>query len=135
MKAMPLIQKFMTAMPHTVGHDIPLKKAKAMMKDYQIRHLPVLDGGKLVGMLTERDMNLASSFQGSAELTAENVMMPMTYVVRPDSPLNEVAMEMSEKKYGSAVVQQENGKVVGIFTAVDALRVLADLLHENYKGV
>lgn len=132
---MPLIQKVMTTMPHTVGADIPLKSAKAMMSEYHIRHLPVLEGGKLVGILTERDIHLASSFQGAAEMKVDNVMMPMTYTVRPETPLNTVVTEMAEHKYGSAVVQQENGKVVGIFTAVDGLRVLSDVLREHYKGV
>lgn len=135
MKSMPLIQKVMTAMPHTVGADIPLKKAKAMMSEFHIRHLPVLEGGKLIGILSDRDINLASSFQGAAELKVDDVMMPMTYVVRPEGRLDTVVSEMAEHKYGSAIVQQENGKVVGIFTAVDGLRVLADVLKEHYKGV
>jgi acetoin utilization protein AcuB len=134
MKSMPLVQKFMTAMPHTVGAGILLSKAKSMMSEYTIRHLPVLEGGKLMGILTERDISLASSFEGAAELKVEDVMMPMTYTVRPEAPLNVVVAEMAEHKYGSAIVQQQNGKVVGIFTAVDGLRVLAEMLAEHYKG-
>jgi acetoin utilization protein AcuB len=133
MKSMPLVQKVMTAMPHTIGADIPLKKAKSMMSDYHIRHLPVLEGGQLVGILTERDIALASSFEGAAELKVEDVMMSMTYTVRPEASLDAVVAEMAERKYGSALVQQENGKVVGIFTAVDALRVLSEVLREHYK--
>lgn len=135
MKLMPSIQKVMTAMPHTIGADISLKKAKAMMSELHIRHLPVLQGGKLVGVLTERDVNLASSLMGAADMKVDDVMMPMTYTVRPDAPLNRVVAEMAERKYGSAIVQQENGKVVGIFTAVDGLRCLADVLREHYRGV
>lgn len=131
---MPLVQKFMTAMPHTVGADIPLKKAKAMMSEFHIRHLPVLNGGALVGILTERDISLAASFQGADEMKVDDVMMPTTYTVRPEAALNTVVAEMAEHKYGCAVVQQENGKVVGIFTAVDGLRVLSDVLSEHYKG-
>lgn len=122
-------------MPHTIGADISLKKAKAMMSELHIRHLPVLQGGKLVGVLTERDVNLASSLMGAADMKVDDVMMPMTYTVRPDAPLNRVVAEMAERKYGSAIVQQENGKVVGIFTAVDGLRCLADVLREHYRGV
>lgn len=135
MKSMPLIQKVMTPMPHTVGQDIPLAKAKSMMSDYRIRHLPVLSGGDLVGILTDRDISVASAFQGSAELKVEDVMMPQIYSVTPEAPLNQVVAEMAEHKYGSAVVRQQNGKVVGIFTAVDGLRVLAEVLEEHYKGV
>lgn len=135
MKSMPLIQKVMTPMPHTIGQDIPLAKAKSMMSDYHIRHLPVLAGGDLVGILTDRDISVASAFQGSAELLVEDVMMPQTYAVTPEAPLNRVVAEMAEHKYGSAIVRQQNGKVVGIFTAVDGLRVLAEILQEHYKGV
>jgi acetoin utilization protein AcuB len=135
MKTMPPVQKFMTAMPHTVGSDVTLKKAKAMMSELHIRHLPVLAGGKLVGILTERDIALASTFQGAAESSVEGVMMPMTYTVRPDRRLDQVVMEMAEHKYGCAIIQQENGKVVGIFTAVDALRVLGEVMQEHYKAL
>ncbi len=135
MKSMPMIQKYMTAMPHTVGADIPLKKAKELMHEHHIRHLPVMDGGKLCGILTERDIHLASSFQGSAELRVEDVMMPMLYTVRPEASVATVAAEMAERKLGSTVITQENGKVVGIFTATDACRILHDVLEQNYKGI
>jgi acetoin utilization protein AcuB len=133
MKQIPMIQKFMTAMPHTVGKDIPLKSALNLMREYQIRHLPVQDGGRLVGILTDRDLKLAASFQGSNAMTVEDVMTPDPFTVRPDAPVNHVALEMAEHKYGCAIVEQRNGKVVGIFTATDGLRVLAETLAANYK--
>ncbi len=134
MKAMPLVQKFMTAMPHTIGNDISIKKAKEMMTEFRVRHLPVMHGGELVGVLTERDIFVASSFIGSAEMKVEDVMMPMTYSVTPETPLDRVVAEMAERKLGSTIVRQENGKVVGIFTSTDACAVLAEILHQNYKG-
>lgn len=134
MKTMPQIQKVMTSMPHTIGSDIPLIKAKEMMSSHGFRHLPVQQGGKLVGILTERDISLASSFKGSAEMKVEDVMMPMVYAVRPEASLDHVVAEMAEHKYGCAVVEQSNGKVVGIFTTVDAMRTLSEMLKEHYKG-
>jgi acetoin utilization protein AcuB len=133
MKAMPMIQKFMTPMPHTVGRDIPIKTAVTMMREHRIRHLPVQDGGKLIGVLTDRDIKLAASFEGSADLVAEEVMTPDPYTVAPETPADVVAKEMAEHKWGCAIVQQSNGKVVGIFTAVDGMRVLAEMLDANYK--
>lgn len=135
MKSMPPIHKYMTALPHSIGLDQPLRYAKKMMSEYNIRHLPVEQGGKLVGILTDRDIGLASSFIGAAEMKVEDVMMPMVYAVEPETPLNEVVIEMAQHKYGCAVVQQGNGKVVGIFTATDAMLVLGDLLSENYRPV
>lgn len=133
MKTMPKIQKYMTTMPHTIGHDIPLKTALGMMREYGIRHLPVQKGGKLIGVLTDRDIKLAASFTESEKFSVEDVMTPDPYCVKPDKDLSEIAMEMAEHKYGCAIIQQDNGKVVGIFTATDGLRVLAEVLDSNYK--
>lgn len=133
MKQMPQIQKFMTAMPHSIGRDIPVARAISMMREHRFRHLPVQDGGRLVGVLTDRDLKLATSFEGSDELLAEDVMTPDPYVVAPDAPLDQVASAMAEHKYGCAIVQQGNGKVVGIFTATDGMRVLAETLEAFYK--
>jgi acetoin utilization protein AcuB len=134
MKQMPQIQKFMTAMPHTVGRDIPLKTALSMMREHHIRHLPVQDGGKLVGILTDRDVKLASSFADAQGLNVEEVMTPDVYKVKPEAALDAVVTEMAEHKYGCAVIEQGNGKVVGIFTSIDAMRVLAETLDANYRS-
>ena len=133
MKQMPMIEKVMTPMPHTVGNDIPVKTAYDLMKQHRIRHLPVQKGGELVGVITDRDIKLATSFSGPTELTVEDVMTPDPYSVAPRAALDEVGLEMAEHKYGCAIVRQDNGKVVGIFTAIDALRYLAQLTQEHYK--
>jgi acetoin utilization protein AcuB len=134
MKQMPQIQKVMTTMPHTVGKDIPIKTALGMMREYRIRHLPVQDGGKLMGVLTDRDLKLAASMSGAKVLKVEDVMTPEPYTVAPETYLDLVVLEMAEKKYGCAIVQQQNGKVVGIFTAVDGLRVLGETLEAFYRS-
>ncbi len=134
MKQMPQIQKYMTAMPHTVGRAIPVQTALTLMREHRIRHLPVQDGGKLVGVLTDRDVKLASGFNGAQELTVEEVMTSDPYTVTPETPLDHVTLQMAEHKYGCAVVQQSNGKVVGIFTSIDALRVLSEMLETFYKA-
>ncbi|MBI3556285.1 MAG: CBS domain-containing protein [Deltaproteobacteria bacterium] len=125
----------MTAMPHTIGSDIPIKKAMEMMREFRIRHLPVQRAGQLIGVLSDRDIKLARSFQGPGELTVDDVMTPDPYVVAPDASLDEVAFNMAEHKYGCAIVRQSNGKVVGIFTDNDALRSLGETLRSHYKTV
>ncbi len=133
MKQMPQIQKFMTAMPHSIDRDVSLEAALSMMREHHIRHLPVQEGGKLIGLLTDRDLKLATSFAGAATLKVEEVMAREPYTVGPDAPLDQVVLEMAEHKYGCTIVQQDNGKVVGIFTAVDGLRVLGETLESFYK--
>ncbi len=129
-KAIPTIQKFMTTTPHSVGPAQPLSVAHKMMHDHHIRHLPVLDGGRLVGMVTERDVALITAMKDvdATKTTVEDAMSTSVYSVSPDAPLDEVAVAMAEHKYGSAVVLQ-NAKVVGVFTTVDACRALAELLR------
>lgn len=134
MKHMPKVEKFMTTMPHSIGTDIPMETARKMMQDHGFRHLPVEKAGKLVGVLTDRDIKFASSFGWSEKFRVEDVMTPEPYTVRPEAPLSEVVATMAEHKYGCAVVQQQNGKVVGIFTTTDALRVFGEILPQHYSA-
>jgi acetoin utilization protein AcuB len=89
----------------------------------------------LVGILTDRDIKLASSFTNQDNLKVDDVMTPHPYAVKLQTSLSVVVEEMAEHKYGSAIVVQDNGKVVGIFTAVDGLRVLGEVLHQNFREV
>ena len=132
---MPMIEKHMTAMPHTINSSMLIRGAVQMMHEHGFRHLPVQNSGKLVGVLTDRDIKLASSFQGQDELTVNDVMTPDPYTTTPKASLDQVVFEMAEHKYGCAVVQQENGKVVGIFTATDGLRVLGGILQSHLKPI
>lgn len=127
------VQNFMSSIPRTIGVEQSLKTAIDMMQENRIRHLPVLQGKKLVGVLTDRDIAVAKSFQGSAELRVEGIMMPMTYSVRPDTPLDIVCSHMAEHKLGSAIVQTSTGEVIGIFTTNDALRALSEIVGGTQK--
>lgn len=128
-KPIPTIQKYMTTSPHSVGVDQPLKKASGLMREHHIRHLPVISGHKLVGMITERDITLLESMVDldPAKVTVEDAMSSGVYAVSPDAPLDEVVATMAEHKYGSVVIMQ-NEKVVGIFTTVDVCRAFSELL-------
>lgn len=133
MKQIPKIDKFMTPMPHSINVEMTVNSAKEMMNKYGIRHLPVLAGGKLVGVITDRDLKLIASLS-SENIKVEEAMVSDPYSVTPDSPLDAVVFEMAERKLGCAVVQQENGKVVGIFTATDGLRAFGETLQARFKG-
>jgi acetoin utilization protein AcuB len=116
----------MTATPHTIGANQTLARAHALMRDNAIRHLPVLQGGKLVGIITDRDIHLVETLRDVEPnlVTVSDAMTASVYAVSPHTPLEDVAQTMAEHKYGSAVVMEHN-KVVGIFTTVDACRALA----------
>jgi acetoin utilization protein AcuB len=129
-KPIPTIQKYMTTSPHTVGEDQMMAVAHRMMREYQIRHLPVLSGAKIVGLVSDRDLNFVETLKDvdPRRVLVSEAMTADPYVVSPDAQLDEVVSEMAEHKYGSAVVVQ-HGKVVGIFTTVDVCTAFAELLH------
>lgn len=129
-KPIPPVQKFMTTFPHTIDADRTIAQADGVMREQQIRHLPVVQRGHLVGMLTARDVAVIASLRDvdPAKVPVEAAMATEVFSVSPDTPLDEVAQQMAEKKYGSAVVVQ-NGRVVGIVTTVDLCNALAELLH------
>jgi acetoin utilization protein AcuB len=131
-KPIPKISKYMTTTPHTIGFDQPLGAAHRLMREHHFRHLPVLQGGKLVGMLTERDLALIETLRDvdPEKVTVEDAMTPAPYTASPEAPLDEVVSTMAEHRYGSAVIV-DNNHVVGVFTTVDALAAFADLLHSR----
>ena len=129
MKNKEPIEKFMTHSPHTINSGVPIETARQMMKKYGIRHLPVQVSGHLVGIVSERDLLLARSLDPEGKLSVDDVMTAEPYSVTADTPLGAVVDEMTTHLYGSAVICNEKGKVVGIFTAIDGLREISDRLN------
>lgn len=133
MKSMPTIQKFMTTTPHTINADLSLAQAEKVMRDLRVRHLPVLRGGQLIGVLSDRDVKLVQSFKDvdSREVKVEEAFTPEPYTTSPSAPLDEVCEMMAAKKYGCVLVT-DNNKLVGIFTWVDALTAMNELLNQRF---
>lgn len=125
---------FMTRSPHTIGVDRTLAQAHRMMREYRIRHLPVIAAGKLIGIVSERDLHLLETLKDTdpQQATVEEAMSTDVFAVHPNARLTAVAAKMAQRKIGSAVVV-DKGEVQGIFTAIDGLRVLASLSGERPK--
>jgi acetoin utilization protein AcuB len=115
----------MTSAPHSIGRDQTLSRAQERMRELGVRHLPVLEGGKLVGVLSQRDALFVETLRDvdPAQVLVEEAMTSDVYVARPETPLAEVAAAMAEHKYGCVVVMT-GARLTGIFTTVDALRAL-----------
>ncbi len=124
-----MMSHVMTLQPITIGRDQTLNVAHEMMRRHRIRHLPVLEHGDLVGVVSQRDLYFLETIAGADldEDKVDDAMSQDAYAVAPETKLSDVAREMAAHKYGCAVVM-ERGRVAGIFTATDALRVLAGLL-------
>lgn len=125
------IADVMTLAPYTIGRDQPVSLARGLFREHRIRHLPVLDGGQLVGVVSERDIAFVEALRDIDPMTlvVEDAMSLEAYVVTPDALLAEVASHMAEHALGSAIVATA-GTVVGVFTTVDALRSLSLLLSD-----
>jgi acetoin utilization protein AcuB len=116
----------------SIALDAPLAQAIEQMQQHGIRHLPVLDGDQLVGILSERDLTAIEALE-STELTSLSVaeaMTPDPCAVPPSAALAEVALKMADQKYGCAVIVDASGAVLDIFTTSDALRLLSQASPE-----
>ncbi len=125
-----LINEIMHKNPFTVQSSTTLCDAYKLMNEKHIRHLPVLEEETLVGIITDRDLRLATSrlaetpFDPSA--LVREVMISPVETTYPTNPVEVATQLMREKKIGCLPVL-ENEKLVGIITAVDLLDALLKL--------
>ncbi len=121
------INDLMTPSPHTINATQNLKFAQNKMRELNVRHLPVLDAGKLVGILSDRDIQFIESFDklDLEEINVDEAFTNEPFIVESQTNLNEVCQAMAERKIGSAMITQD-GKLTGIFTWIDALKYLAN---------
>jgi acetoin utilization protein AcuB len=131
-----LVRDCMTPAPETVRAGLPIAEAHRMMRARGVRHLPVLEGGKLVGIVSQRDLYLIESLKGvdPEEVAVEEAMSPNVWSIPPETPLAEAAQHMADHKDGCAVVA-DGDRLLGVFTTTDAMRVLAEVLgHKSARA-
>jgi acetoin utilization protein AcuB len=132
LKNIPTIQSVMTPFPHSVEPNAPLRMARRRMEEFEIRHLPVASEGKLVGVISDRDLKRALDpalgLPPKDELFVDDVMVHEPYVVETQTPLDGVLLEMADRHIGCALVVKK-GKLVGLFTTTDACRVFGESLR------
>ena len=127
---MPAVARYMTARPVTIDAAATLAAADRLMRVHQIRHLPVVDQGRLVGLLVAHDVHMLE-LVGRLELETVQVATAMAqepFTVRETEPLDQVVDAMAARKLDAGVVMDLLG-VRGIFTAVDACEALATVLR------
>ncbi|HKO89763.1 MAG TPA: CBS domain-containing protein [Polyangiaceae bacterium] len=126
------ISNVMSPCPHVIEHDRSMSAAHAMMRQHGIRHLPVCEHGKLVGLVSAGDLHLVETLDGVDPngVSVKEAMSPAPYQVRPNAPLRSVVQTMAAHKYGCALVTQ-GAEIVGIFTTIDALHAFAAVLSDS----
>jgi acetoin utilization protein AcuB len=129
---MPPISRYMTRQPWTIERSATLTAAHQLMRSHAIRHLPVMEAGKLVGIVSERDLHLIETLPDADpdEVTVDDAMTEAVYVAAPTDEVSEVVDRMAAGKLGSAIVMRDQA-VEGIFTSIDALQVLSHVLRRS----
>ena len=141
-----LVKNWMSKKVITIDADDSMQDAMSLLKEHGIRRLPVMKKGKLVGIVTDRDLKKASASDATTLeihellylLTAVKVKDIMTkdpITVPPDYTVEETAQVLLEGKISGAPVVDRNGKVVGVITQSDLFRVLMSLTGIENGGI
>ncbi len=122
----------MTVSPQTVEADATVESAQQLMTEKRFRHLPVVQNGRVIGVLSDRDITLAlvahhGMLKGD-EIHVEDVCTLDAFTVAPDARLEAVVTTMGQKQIGSVLVM-EGDELAGIFTATDACLWLGKALR------
>lgn len=134
-KHMPHLLSVMTPFPYHIEASRPVDEALRMMREHNIRHLPVMIDGIIEAMVSDRDIKRAQliGHRGptSEELCVGDITPTACYFADVSDPLDQVLEHMLARQAEAIVVFKE-GAPVGIFTDTDACRSLIGLLREHY---
>jgi acetoin utilization protein AcuB len=130
------VKDWMTRDPVTVTEATPLAEAYRIFHEYEIRHLPVVRGGRLVGIISNRDISrvlLQRLGEGSVDElgTVGDAMITKVLTASPDEDVATAALRMHDAKIGALPVIDEQRNVVGILTTQDLLEILVAELKKR----
>jgi acetoin utilization protein AcuB len=129
------VEEYTTPNPLTATEDISIDKLMQLMKSEGVRHIPITKGGAVVGIISERDLRVASALSPAqkSHICAREIMVREPVCVNSNDALEDVAFKMSEAKIGSVLVNDENDEFLGIFTVTDALNALIEIARMAEK--
>ncbi len=140
-----LVQHWMTRNPIAVEADTPFLEARVIMRERKIGHLPVVERGKLIGVVTDRDLKEAAPSGATTldvyelnylllKMKVRDLIKREPVTVKPTNSVEKAALLMYEQKVGCLPVVDEAGALVGIITGRDLLGVMVDILGYREKG-
>lgn len=136
----PPVESVMTANPMTAKPDTTIREALQLLEDMEIRHLPVLDDGRLVGIVSDRDlrefrlplfeeMDNPDFAEDLAQTPVSAAMSSLVISVETGEDLGSAIDAMMEHGVGAVpVVERDGDTLVGIVSYIDVLRVLRAIL-------
>lgn len=123
------VKAYTTPCPICVDKDIDISNLIQLMKENNIRHLPVVnESEEAIGIISDRDITTIQALGNYSQVKALDLMTEDPICVFKGSNLLDAVFEMAEKKVGSLIINDEVGKVYGIFTNTDALNALIEVL-------
>jgi acetoin utilization protein AcuB len=140
------VKMWMTENPITVGRYTSLADAQEIMRNNGIKHLPVLEGRRLVGIVSRSDLLKASPSNATSlsvhelnyllsEMKVGEIMTEHPFNATPDTPVEIAAMNMRQYRVASLpVVDPETGSLVGIITESDIFAALIEIMGVQEKG-
>lgn len=140
-----LVQNWMSTGVMSIGADDSIRKAIKLQKEYNISLLPVMEDGKLIGIISDRDIKRASfsdtipldmneAIYLASKVTVRDVMTSHPLTVSYELTMEEVADFLLKNRISGAPVVDNAGKIVGIITRSDALRVLISVTGGDKMG-
>lgn len=123
------VNRYMSRAVLTVTPQTEFHLALDLMRSRRIHHLPVVDGGRVVGMVAERDLLLAAANFGSAQVPVGEIMSSPAVCIGESALLKDAARTLVEKHIGSLPVLDANDALVGIITETDIFRIAAGMLR------
>ena len=138
------VKLWMTSNVLTISSDQPILEVEQMMREHRIRRVPVVEGTRLVGIISREDLlrALPSIFDPSVgpehleqagRITAATIMTPSPITVEPSTPLEQAALLMRTHKFGSLLVVQDD-ELVGIITETNMFDAFLEVLGARKKG-
>jgi tRNA nucleotidyltransferase (CCA-adding enzyme) len=119
------VAQIMSPNPQLLAPDTPVAEAAERMQRYGYEGYPIVREGRVVGLLTRRDVDRAMSH--NYKVTAASLMKAGEYTVRPDDSIEHLQRLMTDSGWGQIpVVQPESGQIVGIVTRTDLIKTLTD---------
>ena len=129
---MMTVDELMTRKLVTLPEEADLHRIDDLLKLHHIRHLPIVRAGKLVGLVTHRDLLRAQARLRSGHgVTAGEVMTREVETITPDTSVRHAIHRLLDDKFGCLPVVDEERRLVGIFTDSDAARLAGRLLAER----
>ncbi len=127
------VEEFTSPNPITASESSSIEELRQIMDANGIRHIPIVDHEKVVGIISDRDLRVVAGLRLADKkmITASDLMVRDPLTVSSEMPLDEVAFEMSSRKVGSVIVNDENDELLGIFTVTDALNALIEIARQT----